>query len=124
MSTDETQTTAARMRELIAEVADSPVGDRLRDPDTRRRHAYDALLHNPDPVLREIGEQLCDGRMRPSDILRVPAYAEAFRHAARSAQERLHPREIVKELEELVAKSRDDRRAQDTPPATHGRPQR
>jgi hypothetical protein len=107
MSTQETA--AARISELIAELDHSPRGEQLRDAGFRRRHAYEALLRNPDPVMREIGQQLRDGHMRLSDILRVPAYAEAFGKAARQAEERLDPREIARQLEQFAGTAVDER---------------
>lgn len=107
MEGNENAAVAARIRELVAELDDSPVGERLRDPSFHHRHVCEALLHNPDPVMREIGRQVRDGQMRISDVLRVPEYADAFRGAARSAAERLDPKDIARQLEELAAANRD-----------------
>jgi hypothetical protein len=110
MGTDDSQPTEVRIRELIAEIRDSPVGQRLSDVNVRRQHAYEALTRHADPVLREIGEQLRDGRMRPVDILRVPAYRDAFQQAAEQAADRLDPTVIADQLEILAARARDERR--------------
>jgi hypothetical protein len=109
MGIDDSQPPEVRIRELIADIRDSPMGQRLSDVSFRRQHAYEALTRNADPVLREIGEQLRDGRMRPADILRVPAYREAFQQAAEQAAERLDPAEIAEQLETLAARARDER---------------
>jgi hypothetical protein len=98
----------AHLRELVGELDRSPLGERLRDRQLRRRHAYEALLRNPDPIMREIGEQLRDGRMRPSDVLSVPAYMEAFQRGAEQAQQRLDPREVAAQLESMLAAASKD----------------
>jgi hypothetical protein len=54
----------------------------LRDPAVRRRRVVEALLGSPDPILREVGEQMRDGRVMVADAIRVPAYANALRSAA------------------------------------------
>ena len=114
MSTDDGRSPEARMQDVLADVRDSPVGRRLRDVDFRRRHAYAALVRHPSPVMREIGEQLRDGRMRPIDILRVPAYREVFGKAARHAAARLYSEKIAQQLEALAAEGRDPRRGPGT----------
>ena len=35
---------------------------------------YDALVEHTDPVVREIGQQLRNGEIRPRDLLRAPEY--------------------------------------------------
>jgi hypothetical protein len=104
VNTDD-QDIGAHLRDLIDELDRSPLGQRLRDRSFRRQHAYHALLRNPDPTMREIGEQLRDGRMRSADILTVPAYLEAFRRGADRAAQRLDPRDIATQLETLLATS-------------------
>jgi hypothetical protein len=43
-------------------------------PGAHHNAAYDSLARHPDPLLREIGAQLRDGRMRPRDVLSAGAY--------------------------------------------------
>jgi hypothetical protein len=106
MDQEERAATAARIQALVTELRQSSVGERLRDPAFRQRHVVEALLHNPDPVMREIGAQVRDGHIRLSDIQRVAAYREAFANAAQEAAQRLDPKETAKQLEELAARTR------------------
>jgi hypothetical protein len=99
--TDDLDEVAATIRRRMAQLAGTRTGARLSDDQLRHRQAFEGLAQHPDPVLQEIGEQLRDGTMTPSDVLRVPAYAEAFRTAAQRA-ELLDPRQIAAELGELV----------------------
>ncbi len=108
MDQEERAATAARIQALVTELHHSPVGERLRDPAFRQRHVVEALLHNPDPVMREIGEQVRDGHMRLSEIQRVPAYRDAFANAAQQAAQRLDPKEIAKQLEQLATRTRGE----------------
>jgi len=41
-------------------------------------HRYQRLLAHDDPVVREIGEQLRDGEVRPRDLLRDPEYRQVI----------------------------------------------
>jgi hypothetical protein len=102
MSADDIAATQQRIRELLRQLDGTPVGRELRDPAARRRRAGEALLHSGNPVLREIGAQVRDGRIRLVEALRMPAYAETFRTAARQAAERLDPAQIAAQLEELA----------------------
>ena len=100
-----------RIPELVRELEASPAGQRLRDLEARRRRLHDALSQHPDPILREIGQQLVDGRIRPAELLRSSVYAEALQQAAARAAERLDPVALARELEALVGPHR--------PPADH-----
>ncbi len=100
MSAAETEAAQRRIGELVRRLDGRPLARALRDPAVRRQRAGDALLRSDDPVLREIGAQVRDGRLRLVDALREPAYAEAFRNAARQAAERLDPQRIAAQLEE------------------------
>ena len=97
-----------RIRDLVRQLDGTSFGVALRSPDARHRRAYEALLQNRDPVMREIGEQLRDGRIRLSDVIRIPAYAEAFHDAASRAADRLDPVVVAQRLEELAAEQRDE----------------
>jgi hypothetical protein len=89
--------------DLVARLRSGPLGKRLADRRFRREHGYEALLHNPDPIMREIGQQLRDGVIRPVDILRVPEYTEAFRRSAEHAAEHLDEHRIADELRTMIA---------------------
>ena len=111
---------AGDIADLVAELRSGPLGERLADRRFRRQHAYEALVHNPDPIMREIGQQLRDGAIRPADILRIPEYTEAFRRGADRAAQRLDPERIADDLQTMIAQARDqdadDRRpARDEP---------
>lgn len=64
------------------------LGQRLATPAGRRTALYDMLASHPDPVWREMGEQLKTGRMRPSDMFAVPAYREHLMAGLEQAKER------------------------------------
>jgi hypothetical protein len=117
--TTDDQDIGQRLRALMGELDRSPLGQRLRDRAMHRRHAHVALLRNPDPTMREIGEQLRDGRMRPADILTVPAYLEAFQRGADRAAQRLDPRELAEQLETMLATVQRNT-ADDQPTTDHG----
>jgi len=102
MSAADIAATQQRIRDLVRQLDGTPLGRELRDPAARRRRAGEALLRSDDPVLRGIGEQVRDGRIRLVDALREPAYAEAFRKAAQQAAERLDPQRIAAQLEEFA----------------------
>jgi hypothetical protein len=46
--------------------------------------------------------------MRLSEIQRVPAYRDAFANAAQQAAQRLDPKEIAKQLEQLATRTRGE----------------
>ncbi|PRX46923.1 hypothetical protein B0I33_10620 [Prauserella shujinwangii] len=60
-------------------VAESPEFEELRDASSRRRALYRLMAENPDPLWREMGQQLRDGRMRPAEMLSTPEYREHLR---------------------------------------------
>jgi hypothetical protein len=107
---EERREAAASIRDSVRTLRDTPFGERLRDPDFRRQHAAGALLRNPDPVMREIGRQLQDGSMRPSDVLRIPEYREAFGRAAEQVRGRLDPQKVAADLAELAERSAKESR--------------
>jgi hypothetical protein len=75
---------------------------RLNSLTARREHAAEALLRHPDPVMREIGRQFSDGGMRPSDVLRIPEYREAFGRAAEQVRRDLDPKVVAAQLRDLA----------------------
>src|SRR4051812_30678433 len=60
--------------ELLRRLSQLPAGQRLRDTRRRREIEYDRMASSSDPLIREIGQQLRDGAMRPIDIARSPHY--------------------------------------------------
>lgn len=59
-----------RVAENLAETWSS----RERSPRTARQRTYHELATSDDPLLREIGEQLHDGTIRPYQMLAIPGY--------------------------------------------------
>ena len=102
MDDDKRRAAAESIRDSVRALRDTPIGERLRSAAFRQEHAAEALLRNPDPIMREIGRQLQDGSMRPSDVLRIPAYREAFGRAAEQVRDRLDPKAVATELDKLA----------------------
>lgn len=95
-----------RARQLVEDLTrlrDTPAGLRLRNRELLREHAAEALRRSPDPLLREIGEHLRNGRGRPADVVRVPEYAAALGRATRDAAGRV----TVQRLAEAVVACAD-----------------
>lgn len=89
---------------LLRLIDRSAYRDQLADVQGRRRLVFEALASHENPMWREIGEQLRDGRMEIRDVLRVQAYwekvqqglaehGEEFRQAAIDAKEQLEREE-------------------------------
>jgi hypothetical protein len=105
MDDDERREAAETIRDSVRLLRSrSPIGERLRSGAFRREHAGEALLRHPDPIMREIGRQLRDGTMRPSDVLRIPEYRDAFGRAAEQVRDRLDPKAVATELSRLTEK--------------------
>jgi hypothetical protein len=104
----EAERAAARQRipGLVRELETAAPEVWRREPKERRQRSYEALARHSDPVLREIGQQLAEGRMRPADLLRSPVYLDAFHAAARRVAKRLDPVAVAGELEDLIAARR------------------
>jgi len=93
------------IRESMRTLRETSLGERLTSRTARRERAAEALLRHPDPVMREIGRQLRDGSMRPSDVLRIPEYREAFGRAAEQVRRDLDPRMVAAQLRELAQRA-------------------
>lgn len=91
---------------IRAAVAASPELAELADASTRRRRFYEVVAENPDPIWREIGQQLRDGRLRPSEVLSVPEYRERLRAGMADGLTRLT--QAVGALEEHLRADRAD----------------
>jgi hypothetical protein len=102
MDDPEQRPAAETIREAIRALRGTPAGERLRSHTQRTQHAAEALLRSPDPIMREVGGQLRDGAMRPSDVLRIPEYRDAFQRAAEQARDQLDPKKVAAELERLA----------------------
>ncbi|HEY8452842.1 MAG: hypothetical protein FWJ70_14150 [Micromonosporaceae bacterium] len=92
------------LQSLLRLIDRSAHRDQLADAQSRRRLVFEALANHADPMWREIGEQLRDGRMGIRDVLRVQAYwdkvqqglaehGDEFRRAMIDAKEQLEREE-------------------------------
>jgi hypothetical protein len=72
------------IRDVVEMLERTAYGPLLRDPARRRQAVYDGLARSADPVAREIGEQLRDGRLCPSDLLRSPEFRSFLDRGAAS----------------------------------------
>lgn len=76
--TEERPTAAQRAQELLARLADSPLGAGLRDENQRRRAVFDLLATSDTPVVRELGHELGAGNIGVRASSDVPAYREVL----------------------------------------------
>jgi hypothetical protein len=100
------------IKDLLDALARTPFGAELREPERHRQRIYRELAEDDDPLLREIGEQLRDGVMRPHQLLDVPAYRAVVEQRLDELRQRPNdPEAIRQELAELVdsANRREDR---------------
>jgi hypothetical protein len=72
---DVAETATADLAEVMRLAADSPYGAVIASESSRRRMLYDLLANSEDPMWKEIGEQLRDGRMQPQDVFEVDEYS-------------------------------------------------
>lgn len=63
---------------LLAKVENSRYRALLHDDQLRRRLVFKMLAESDDPILREMGEQLRDGLVTPSQLMSIPEYWEAL----------------------------------------------
>ncbi|GAB4005726.1 hypothetical protein GCM10029992_54440 [Glycomyces albus] len=63
------------VEELLGRLEQTPLGERLSTPAKRQAELYDLLASHPDPLWREMGEQLKSGKMRTMDIFATPPTA-------------------------------------------------
>ncbi|MEO3770563.1 hypothetical protein [Micromonospora sp. B9E7] len=84
--------------DVLAAVDRTPYGAVVRDEARRRQMVYESLISGPDPIGREIGQQLRDGNLSPRDLLTVGDY-QGFLGRARAQAERL-------DLDDLAAAAR------------------
>ncbi len=63
---------------LLAKVENSRYRALLHDDQLRRRLVFKMLAESDDPMLREMGEQLRDGLVTPSQLMSIPEYWEAL----------------------------------------------
>jgi hypothetical protein len=75
---------------LLAAVSESPELEELKDTSSRRQKLYQLVAEHPDPLWREIGQQLRDGHISPSELLSTPQYREHLRAGMADGLERLN----------------------------------
>ncbi|MGI5214974.1 hypothetical protein [Plantactinospora sp. CA-290183] len=54
----------------------------------RQAELYELLASHPDPLWREMGEQLKGGKMRTIDVFAIPAYRDHLEEGLERAKER------------------------------------
>lgn len=82
--------------------------DQIADVPGRRQRVFEALANSDDPMWREIGEQLRDGRMEVRDVLRVEAYWEKVQQGLAEHQEDF--RQAVVDAKEQLEQEEAERR--------------
>lgn len=98
------ETALPDLESIMRMIDRSAYREEVRDVPGRRRRIFEALARSDDPVWREMGEQLRDGRMELRDVARVDAYwqkvqqglaehGEEFRDAAAEAVQHLEQAE-------------------------------
>ena len=83
------------------------------DPARSRRATYDRLSAHPDPVMREIAQQLRRGT-RPFELLREPAYQRVLEQSIKELS-RLDTRELAARLRSANIPARRDRQSDPSP---------
>lgn len=96
--------------DLLARLSHTPLGARLASSQLRHRHRVEALRKHPDPRMREIGEKLRDGRLRPRDLLDDPAYRGMLEGALRQ----------LRDMDQAALRGRVERYVAGTRPADRG----
>lgn len=87
---------------LVRRLQGTPLGDRLDSRDKRRTALFDMLANHKDPMWREIGQQLKNGQMKPTDLLATPVYRQHLLDGLEAAKER------IDELPDLIERGADD----------------
>lgn len=87
---------------LVQRLQGTPLGDRLDSPDKRRTALFDMLATHKDPMWREIGQQLKNGQMKPTDLLATPVYRQHLLDGLEAAKER------IDELPDTIERGADD----------------
>lgn len=75
------------LESLMALINRSDYRDAIADVQGRRQRVFQTLADSDDPMWREIGEQLRDGRMGIRDVMRVDAYWEKVQQGLAERQE-------------------------------------
>jgi hypothetical protein len=105
--------------DIRAAMAKSPEFAELKDTSSRRQALYRLIAEHPDPLLREIGQQLRDGHLRPTEVLSTPQYREHLQAGLADGLARLT--QTIGALEdhlraEAAEQQAPDRKTKDTDP--------
>jgi rubrerythrin len=87
---------------LVRRLQGTPLGERLDSRDKRRRALFDMLANHKDPMWREIGQQLKNGQMKPTDLLTTPAYRQHLLEGLEAAKEQ------IDELPDTIERGAED----------------
>lgn len=68
--------TTVHLGRILNLIKQTPQADQILNDERRRSKLYGQLAGSSDLILREIGQQLRDGLMRPRDIFTTEAYRE------------------------------------------------
>jgi hypothetical protein len=114
------QNPPAALDQLLEAVARTSFGELLHDEQRRRHELFKMMADSPDPMLREMGEQLRDGLARPGDLLSVPSYAETLMNGCRQlAESGLDLDEVMAEIDEIGRREQEERTHRDDDPEQH-----
>jgi hypothetical protein len=90
-----------RLEQILAKLEQTSYGELIRDDGRRRHELYRMMAGSAEPAVREMGQQLRDGLVTPTQLLTVPQYAEVLHRG----YERLGELDIDT-IEETVAEVR------------------
>jgi hypothetical protein len=100
---------------LLAKVEDSRYRELLHDDQLRRRLVVKMLAESDDPMLREMGEQLRDGLVKPSQLMSIPEYWEALGRGY-EALGRIDLDQVAEQVDATADAPSDDPSAAPEPP--------
>ena len=67
-----------RLEQILAKLEQTSYGELIRDDGRRRRELYRMMAESAEPTVREMGQQLRDGLVTPTQLLTVPEYADVL----------------------------------------------
>lgn len=67
-----------RLEQILAKLEQTSYGELVRDDERRRHELYRMMADSTEPTVREMGQQLRDGLVTPTQLLTVPEYAEVL----------------------------------------------
>lgn len=100
------------IEELLAKIDQSPIGDIVRDEPAMQRMILDLMTRNEDPVLREMGAELREGKIGLRDLGDLPAYRPAMAAGLERVGE-LDLASMSEQLDELIAERQESEPDQD-----------